>query len=472
MQNNILKLNRRYLTATLLALISTGMQAQQSTKPRLVISIVINQLTTECLDEYSEAFEDGGFRQLLTSGKVYTSATMPFSPTDAASAIATIYTGTTPYYNGIANATWLDRNSLKAVSCVDDSKYRGTGSYEGGSATNVMSSMIGDELKAKTSNQGMVYSIAINREAAILSASHTANGAFWIDNKSGRWNTSTYYLGGLPNWLDSFEKQSINSTITEDNDRVTNAAISCITNASLGKDDYSDILALTFDASDDINTYKQLDKDICRLLKSAKETVGENNLLVITTGTGTYPPRNVDRDLLRIPHGTFYINRTAKLLDLYLNAIYGQGKYVDGYINNQIYLNSKLSEQKKINMNELLSSSQVFLLESSGVSNVYSSRQLQTASSDMLAHIRNGFNSNTCGDLIIETLPGWNLVNEDTRQDITIHNASTEFPIIIWGAGTKPERISTPTSAVNIAPTISKAIRIRAPNACTASPLR
>ena len=101
MQNNIFKLNRRYLTATLLALISTGLQAQQASKPRLVISIVINQLTSECLDEYSEALEDGGLKQLLASGKVYSSATMPFPPTDAASAITTIYTGTTPYYNDL-----------------------------------------------------------------------------------------------------------------------------------------------------------------------------------------------------------------------------------------------------------------------------------------------------------------------------------------------------------------------------------
>ena len=472
MQNNIFKLNRRYLTATLLALISTGIQAQQSSKPRLVISIVINQLTTESLDEYAESFEDGGFRQLLSSGRVYSSATMPFPPIDAASAIATIYTGTTPYYNGIPSSAWIDRNSLKVVSCVDDSKYRGTGSYEGGSASNVMSSMIGDELKAKTSNAGMVYSIAINREAAILSASHYANGAFWVDNKSGRWNTSTYYLGGLPNWLDSFEKQSANTTIAENNYRVTNAAINCIANASLGKDDNSDFLALTFEVADDLNTYKQLDNDLNRLLKSAKGAVGESNLLVIATGTGVHPQQKTDYELLRIPHGTFYLDRTAKLLDLYLNAIYGQGKYVDGCVNNQIYLNTKLSEQKRIDMDELLSRSQQFLLETSGISNVYTSRQLMTASSDMLAPIRNSFNSNTCGDLIVETLPGWNLANENTRQDITIQSASAVFPIIIWGSGTKAECISTPVSAISIAPTISKAIKIRAPNACTATPLR
>ena len=199
----------------------------------------------------------------------------------------------------------------------------------------------------------------------------------------------------------------------------------------------------------------------------------DSMLKYIRLNDGVFAPRQkTDYELLRIPHGTFYIDRTAKLLDLYLNALYGQGKYVDGCVNNHIYLNSKISEQKKIDIDELLNRSQVFLLETSGVSNVYSSRQLMSASSDMLAPIRNSFNSNTCGDLIIETLPGWNLVNENTRQDLTTQHASAVFPIIIWGAGTRAESISVPVSAVSIAPTISKAIRIRAPNACTATPLR
>ena len=45
------------------------------------------------------------------------------------------------------------------------------------------------------------------------------------------------------------------------------------------------------------------------------------------------------------------------------------------------------------------------------------------------------------------------------------------FPIIFYGTGVKPGRISTVVSTDRIAPTISKAIRIRAPNGCRSLPL-
>lgn len=472
MRNDLLKLNRRYLTATLLAIISTGFQAQQTSKPRLVISIAINRMTSESIEDYCNDLESDGIRQLIENGKVYTSAKMPFAPSDIASAITTIYTGTTPYYNGIANAQWLDRNSLRTVSCVDDNKYRGIGSSDGGSATNVLSSMIGDELKAKSENRGMVYSIASNREAAILSACHSANCAFWINDKTRSWSTSTYYPEGLPNWLPNIDKKENTSTLSDNNYLIANAAISCIANYSLGKDDDSDILALTFDVADELSSYKELDKDISRIIKMAKSAVGEEHLLIVTTGTGLYPERNIDYEQLRIPNGKYYINRSAKLLELYLNAIYGQGKYVEGCLNNQIYLNTKLAEQKRIELRELFTRSQSFLLESSGVSDVFTRHGLQTASSDMLMAMRNSLNSNTGGDLIVFTQPGWTLVNEEVKQEIKTHIASAVFPIIIWGAGTKAERIDIPVSAEQISPTISKAIRIRAPNACMAIPLR
>ena len=261
------------------------------------------------------------------------------------------------------------------------------------------------------------------------------------------------------------------SNISERNYLVANAAISCIANFSLGKDDDSDILALTFDVSDELETYKGLDKDISRIVKMATNAVGEEKLLVITTGTGLFPPQDINYARLRIPHGTYYINRSAKLLELYLNALYGKGKYIEGCVNNQIYLNTEIAGQKKIDIDEMLSKSQSFLLESSGVSNVYTRNQLMKETSDMLAAIRSSFNSNTSGDLTIITQPGWKIINEETRQETRTHTASATFPIIIWGAGTKPGRLESHVTAERISPTISKAIRIRAPNACVATPL-
>jgi len=40
--------------------------------------------------------------------------------------------------------------------------------------------------------------------AAILPTGQAANGAYWIDNASGQFTTSTYYMQHLPAWASAF----------------------------------------------------------------------------------------------------------------------------------------------------------------------------------------------------------------------------------------------------------------------------
>ena len=62
-------------------------------------------------------------------------------------------------------------------------------------------SSICDELKVATEGQAKIFAIAPQKDAAILSAGHAADGAFWIDDFSGQWSTSEYYLKSLPSWI-------------------------------------------------------------------------------------------------------------------------------------------------------------------------------------------------------------------------------------------------------------------------------
>jgi hypothetical protein len=106
-----------------------------------------------------------------------------------------------------------------------------------------------------------------------------------------------------------------------------------------------------------------------------------------------------------------------------------------------------------------------------GISQVYTNNQLQTAGVPQLQNIRNGFNKEKCGDLLVEVAPGWQLVNEETHQKTTYRSGVIYFPIILFGYTFQPQRVLTPVTADRIAPTISRTIRIRAPNACKAEPL-
>ena len=466
----------RYIAIIIAALTATEMQAFQLA-PRLVVNITIDQLRTDYIEAFSPLYCQGGLRKLFAESIVYDAASYPYAPVDKASAAATLSTGTTPYYHGIVASKWLDRSTLRPVFCIEDSKH-----YL--SPAKLATSTVGDEMKISSNGTAIVYSVAADPETAILSAGHAADAAIWIDGKTGKWRTSTYYGATPPAWFKAYTSISTQSIKdkTATNDAVVDMSLQVIKSTAMGKDDTSDMINITLAATKPDGTavtdwktemesvYMRLDKTLEKLIEGIEKEIGKENALFVITSTGYATETVANLEKYRIPTGTFYINRTANLLNMYLSAIYGQGMYAEACFRNQIYLNHKLIEQKRVSISEVLNRSQEFLVLSSGISDVYTSERLLAGNNDILK-IRNGFNPNLNGDITIEVTPGWRLLNEDTQETFTSRSGFVPFPIIIYGAGTKPQRITTQVTVDRIAPTIAKSIRIRAPNACSAAPL-
>ncbi len=465
----------RYLAFILAAITSAEMQAFQLA-PRLVVNVTIDQLRTDYMEAFSPLYTSNGFRRLLRDGLVYDAASYPFSPIERSSAVATLTTGTTPYYNGIIATKWLDRETLQPVFCVDDANYYA-------SPKRLKTSTISDELKINSNGTALVYSFASDRESAILSAGHAGDGAYWLDH-SGKWIGSTYYGIVVPEWLKSYNSNKHQTSVKKGliNDHVVDVALDAIANTKLGQDDVSDMVYITLSASkpDGLpvthwqtemeSVYMQLDNTLNKLISGVEKQIGLDQVLFVVTSTGYAEENGSNLAKYRVPTGTFYINRTANLLNIYLGAVYGQGRYVEQTFGNQIYLNHKLIEQKRAAMSEVLGRCQAFLIQNEGVADVYTSDRLLAGNYD-IAKIRNGFNPSVSGDIIIEVAPGWKLLNENTQETYTSRAGFVPFPIIFMGKDITPRRISTPVTVDQIAPTVAKAIRIRAPNACNSAPL-
>lgn len=523
-------MTNKYFYLTLLAVLGFNIEAESQevrNAPRMVVSIAIDQLRSDYLEAFMPLYSQNGFRLLLGEGLVYQNASYPFAPIDRASAIAAISSGVTPYYNKITGERWLNRETLRPVYCVDDTNFPGILTQETASPNQLCTSTLGDELKVATNGRAIVYAIAPYRDAAVLSAGHAADGAFWIDDRNGEWCSSRYYFTAYPSWTRAYNdlqapRKKIQSVTWEPvndlvgnfsyfmqtglqkpfkhtfkgehcyreykasamvNEDVTNMAMQCSASTGMGTDKVTDMIAITYYAGsynhhaiadhqvELQDTYVRLDLEIARLIKFYEERCGKDNVLFVLTSTGYCDEEQADYKKYRIPSGTFYLSRTANLLNMYLGAIWGQGQYVESYFRNQIYLNHKLLETKKISISEASSRGQELLAMMSGVRNVYTSLQLITDNNEHLRKIRNGFNAEHCGDLVIETAPGWNLLNEDTQEQELVRASFTPFPIIIFGAGTKGECVQAPVTTDRIAPTVARAIRIRAPNACSAAPL-
>ena len=158
---------------------------------------------------------------------------------------------------------------------------------------------------------------------------------------------------------------------------------------------------------------------------------------------------------------------------MYLMATYGEGQYVEGYYNNQIYLNEKLIENKQLDLNDIESKAEAFLVQFSGVDRVYAGhRMLLGTWSPQLEKLSNGYHRKRSGNLTLTLLPGWVNASQHSKvQQRISRNAYLPSPLILMGSSIQAQRITTPVSAQRIAPTLSRAMRIRAPNASQLPPL-
>jgi len=59
-----------------------------------------------------------------------------------------------------------------------------------------------------TNFQSKVVGVSLKDRASILPAGHTANAAYWFDDASGHFITSSYYMKQLPEWTNKFNSDN------------------------------------------------------------------------------------------------------------------------------------------------------------------------------------------------------------------------------------------------------------------------
>lgn len=520
----------RFISSLVAVLTVVSVQSQTPLReiPKLVVGITIDQLRGDYIELFQHSFGERGFKRVLNEGLVYQNMQFGFPKLNEASSIATIYTGTIPYNHGITEGKKYLADKSAVVSVFDDEKYLGNYTKEKLSPLALKVSTITDELKSASNGYSHIYSLAPNSFQALASGGHFANGAYWIEDFSGKWATTTYYkdfywaveaenrTGVFSNQTPSLIWQASLSTdkynnfpyISEPkffkhqfignkafqllkktpyiNDNVTRAASILLQKDELGKRNSPDFLALTYyagnyplaengDYSIEIqDIYAQLDNQLAILFDEIDKTVGLKNTLIFITSTGYFDSvNNYATEPKQI--GIFYSNRCEALLNMYLMAIYGKEQWVEKYHNQQIYLNRKLIQSKNIDIKEIQNKAVEFIVQFTGVQDAVSLSQLLTgqATSNMLVY-RDIIDRNNSGDIILDIQPGYQIIDEtnlDAKTSKIERENAIVCPVIFFGSGVKPQRIRRSIKATEIAPTICHILRIRSPNAAKEQPL-
>jgi arylsulfatase A-like enzyme len=190
-----------------LGLAGAGFGSAYNARPKLVVIVVIDQFRGDYLERYRDQWSEGGFRLLLERGADFTDCNYDYANTRTAPGHSTLLTGAYSNGHGIMANEWWDPQKKKMVTSVEDDGTKLVGvasSGPGASPHNLLADTLGDELKLATQGKARVFGIALKDRAAILPAGFASDGAYWIDQKSGTWITSTYYRSELPKWVQDF----------------------------------------------------------------------------------------------------------------------------------------------------------------------------------------------------------------------------------------------------------------------------
>ncbi len=192
-----------------LIICSGSLLAIGQSRPKLVIGIVVDQMTNDYLYRFNANFEDDGFNRLVNGGFYFPNTFYNYMRTSTGPGHASIYTGTTPSMHGIVENRWLDRESGEFVNCVSDQNSGiDSGDDAEQSPSNLNGPTITDMLALSDNGRSKIMSVAIKDRGAILPGGHMADLALWWNGETGMWTTSSYYRDDLPSWVSSFESES------------------------------------------------------------------------------------------------------------------------------------------------------------------------------------------------------------------------------------------------------------------------
>lgn len=493
--------------------------------PKVVVSIVVDQLRSDYLEKYAHLYGEDGFKKLFAEGCVYTNGYFSHDTPDRSSGTASVYAGTTPYYHGITGNRYLNRANLRVVGAVDDAAHPGINTFETASPANLLVTTLADELKIATKGHAYVCSIAPERDMAVLAGGHAPNAVLWLGEDQVQWASSAYY-NGVPAWINTYNRRSgtrfdwdgmawepyyatgVYSYSVYDgvpnefhytfrkgdaeavrryktsaiiNEEVTMLAKTCVAGAMFGRNKTTDLLCVGYYAGNYEHSpewerpielqdiYCRLDRNIANLITAVEEKVGKGNALFVITSTGYADAHRPDSKLFALPTGELKMDRCCALLNIYLGALYGKDNYVEASYLNEIYLNQMLVEKRQLKLTELYDRCTEFLSQVAGVKRVHTSLDLLSSASD--AEVRGSFHADRSGDLLLEVAPGWTLVDERWSERIYYNRTHVPVPVIFYGGEFDAQISRTPVAAESIAPTIAHILRISAPNACDMRPL-
>lgn len=187
----------------LLLLVSCAPAEDAAEKPRLAVVISVDQLRPDVLRRYAKEYR-GGLKRLLAGG-LHFRGELVHAATQTGPGHSTMLTGCNPARTGIVANSWINRETLRSVYCVnDDASPVFLVKNKGRSPKQMLTTALGDWMH-DANPKAKVYAVSGKDRAAITMGGKHPDGAYWFDRTAMGFTSSAYYHpDGLPGWIAAF----------------------------------------------------------------------------------------------------------------------------------------------------------------------------------------------------------------------------------------------------------------------------
>jgi predicted AlkP superfamily pyrophosphatase or phosphodiesterase len=435
----------RIIIALVLSFFSISSTAQGIQRPKLVVGIVVDQMRWDYLYRFYDRYDaKGGFKRFLNQGFSCENTLINYAPTVTACGHSSVYTGSIPAISGITGNVWWDKQKMRPVYCVEDNSV----STIGGSSTlgkmspkNMLVTTISDELRLATNFHSKVIGVAIKDRGGILPAGHSANAAYWYENTTGNWITSSYYMDALPAWVSNFNSQKrvdkyyqqgwklsypvttyyqstedikkyegnplgaafpydLNGFVNKNyailpvtpygNTLTAEFAKAAITAEQLGADQVTDMIAVSFSSPDYIghtfgpnsveaeDALLKLDKELGDFFDFLDAKVGKGQYTVFLTADHAVSQIPEFLKENKLPGGRVFMSTVTEKLNKLLSDRYKMNRIIVSDDNYQMHLDHHRLDSAKVNKKELIDLIIDSLSSEPGIARVFSLLDLNT----------------------------------------------------------------------------------------------
>ena len=466
--------------------------AAQPARPKLVVGIVVDQMRWDYL--YTYTWGEGGFNTLLQDGYRCNNTIIDYVPTVTAAGHASIFSGTTPAFHGIAGNNFALNG--KTVSSVQDDTERAVGGNEktrGKSPRNLITTNIADQLYLATDYKSRTVGVALKDRAAILPSGHNPVGAYWFDGNSKSFVTSTYYMDKLPKWVADFNKRN---SKTMAGDIYNTPAGTTLTFAiaeqaliaeQLGQGEATDMLTISVSNTDMCahNTgshspkldsiYWQLDKELAHFIQVLDQRFGRDNYLLFLTADhgGTHGCPRMETH--HMPNGAWENGPARTAANEELKAIFGVDRLIDHDHGFTFYLNHHAIDSARLDKHRVAQAACQALAKADEVEWAVEVADIDNCPMPTIVkeRVKLGYYPGRSGDIYVVHRTGVQLGK--TEWDGSNHGSwsqsDSHIPLIFMGWHVTPGETSRLTHMTDIAATVCAMLHIQAPNGCIGQPI-